>query len=911
MIDRTIMEESKPMWKKILLVLIVLAVAAGGRYWWLQRPADLRDSPQGQLPDTVTPLAYQLDLKIDPMQDGFSGTTSIRVKLNSESNRIWLHGQRLQVANATVTTAAGERFPVDYEEMADSGVAELRFNRTLAAQELVLAFEYRAPFDRTLNGLYLVEDGDERYAFTQMESHFARRAFPSFDEPRFKVPFTVSLTVPASLQAIANTPESQTEALGDGWKKILFATSKPLPTYLLAWAVGKLDVVEWQPIPSSAIRDHAIPLRGIATHGKGGQLKYALEQTAGLVQQLEAYFGIAYPYEKLDILAVPDFEAGAMENAGAIAYREQLLLMDEHAAIQQRRDFIATHAHELAHQWFGNLVTMPWWNDIWLNESFATWMENKIVKQFAPEMGFELDDLISANEAMHLDALASMREIRQPILNNADIAATFDGITYSKGAAVIAMFENFVGEAVFRRAVNQYLNRYAYGSATAEQFVAAIADAAGDERINAAFFSFLTQVGVPEISLSGHCEKGLVNATLSQSRFLPLGSQASRNSRWQVPVCVSAYGSFGSRKLCTLLTETEQSWQFELPACPSHIMPNANGRNYYRIKLAPADRQALLSKLNELPVTEAYTLADSFASGLSSGQLDINEYLVTVPTLAKHPNREVAMMPVSTLAFVHDYLVTGADRQTLERFYSRVYQPKLDAIGLTPVPGESADIRLQRNALIDFLSNVAHSERVRTPLRDWGKAYIGFDTDHALHPDALPTDLIPQALIVASQDFDAPFFEALMAQLDHTDDGVVRDYLIAALANADDPTLAANARDLVTGIGLRTNERMTIVYNQMSNAEQVDGLFQWFKSKYRVLRPLMPDGVQQQMPMLADRYCTPEQAQDVHDYFQPLMEDLPGGDRALDNTLEKIALCHAFVQAQPAIQWEPLSQALN
>lgn len=895
--------------KKFLIGLVIVAAAVAGWYGWQHQSPDRGDSPQGQLPDTIKPTAYQIDLTVDPAKDNFTGQVVIAAELTAPADRIWLHGERLQMQSATVVLASGETLTADYQEVGETGVAELRFGQTVAPQTLSLQFAYAAPFDRTLNGLYLVEDGGERYAFTQMESHFARKAIPSFDEPRFKVPFTVSLTVRNEHEAIANTPTVKVEPIGTEFKKIQFAPSKPLPTYLLAWAVGRLDVVEWQPIPASAVRSQAIPLRGIATHGKGGQLKYALQHTAGILQTLEDYFGIAYPYEKLDILAVPDFEAGAMENAGAITYREQLLLLDESASLQQQRAYVSVHAHELAHQWFGNLVTMPWWNDIWLNEAFASWMENKAVNRFAPAMGFELANHQDAQGAMGLDALASMREIRQPILDNADISNAFDGITYSKGAAVIAMFENYVGEEVFRRGVTAYLNRYAWGNATAEQFVAAIAEAAGDERINPAFFSFLTQVGVPEIQLSGHCQDGVVQATVKQSRYLPLGSAAARDLRWQVPVCLSAYGAFGQQKQCTLLTEAEQTWQFQLPSCPTHVMPNANGAGYYRFSLAPDEQSRLLQALPSLPLTEAYVLADNLNAALRAGRIDVNAYLAAVPTLAAHPSRHVALLPLGTLEFIRDYLVSSADRPVLERFYSALYQPRLAAIGLTPKADDNAEVRLQRTALVGFLSDVARHPELRSALRDWGKAYVGFAGDNSLHPEAVPADLVRPALVVAQQELGAPFFEALSAQLEKSEDGTVRGYLIGAMASADDPALAAEARERITSLDLRTNERMQIAYTQMDNPATADALFQWFKGKYKVLRPLLPEGVQKRMPMLGMRYCTPEKAAEVQAYFQPLMAELPGGERSLNNTLETITLCHAFVTAQPAIQWEPLAPA--
>ncbi len=894
--------------KKIALFLVVLVLVITGYYLWSHRPIDLRDSPQGKLGDQVQPLRYQIDLDVNPQRDEFNGHVAIDVQLLQDSNRVWLHGENLDVDKVTATLADGTTVKATYDEVGGSGVVELRFAQIISAQKITLTFDYVAPFDRTLNGLYLVEDGDLRYAFTQFESHFARRAFPSFDEPRFKVPFDVSLTVAANHKAIANTPVKAQETLADGRIKYVFATSKPLPTYLVAWAVGELDVVEWQAIPVSSIRDREIPLRGVATKGKGEKMKYALHNTAGIVQVLENYFGIPYPYEKLDILAVPDFEAGAMENAGAITYREQLLLLDESSSIDQKRAYASVHAHELAHQWFGNLVTMPWWNDIWLNEAFATWMENKTVMRWAPDWGFGLSQLKDANNAMQLDSLKSMREIRQPIQFNHEISSAFDGITYSKGAAVIAMIENYVGEETFQRGVQRYLNKYAWGNATAEQFVAAIAEAAQDDRINTAFFSFLTQVGAPQIAISAQCDHGKVNATLTQQRYLPLASKAPSSTRWQVPVCVKAYGNGLAQKSCTLLTEAEQKWQFELPACPTHFVLNADGAGYYRTQYAKTDWPLLLTHLQQMPLTESYTVAQSLGAAFESGSLNVNEYLQAVTHLARHPDREILTVPFTQLGFIRDYVVDKREREQLQNYYASLYQPLLTQLGFNGKDDEAVEQRLLRSSVINFMAFKAQDPAVRKQLAEWGNAYLGYGSDGQLHPDAVPADMIASAVEVAVNDGGEPVFRAAEKLLDETDDGTVRDHLIEAMSATHDAKLSAEMRGRVLGTGLRTNERMTVLISQLTgDLDQVDAAFQWFKGKYTFIRPLMPEGVQNQMPMIGIRFCSDEKYQEMQDYFLPKMEDQPGAQRALDNTLEKIELCTALVKAQPAIQWEPLS----
>ena len=285
---------------------------------------------------------------------------TISAQINSAQNHYYIHGNLLTVESVKLKTASGELIEGKYEQVDESGIAKLSFPKTIETGDVELYISYKAKFNEALEGLYRVKDGGLNYAFTQFESISARLAFPGFDEPAFKIPFDVSLTVKEGHVAIANTPVKKTTQLPNGMKRLDFMTSKPLPAYLVAFAVGEFDVVVWDDLPVTGVRNRTVPLTGLATKGKGDKLKYALENTQAILESLENYFQIPYPYLKLDIIAVPDFSAGAMENAGAITYREQLLLLDENSSQTSKRRYMMVHAHELAHQWFGNLVT-PYW----------------------------------------------------------------------------------------------------------------------------------------------------------------------------------------------------------------------------------------------------------------------------------------------------------------------------------------------------------------------------------------------------------------------------------------------------------------------------------------------------------------------------------------------------------------------
>ncbi|HVT37279.1 MAG TPA: M1 family metallopeptidase, partial [Nevskiaceae bacterium] len=409
------------------------ALAAMLLWWWASSPALAQDAaPIGELPRTAEPLSYQLHFILDPQADGYTAEASIRVRLHQAADHLWLHGRSLTITQAQWTDASGTQGSAQYQQVNDDGVARVDFGRELAAQDLTLSFQFSGRYNRTLEGIYKVSRGGDDYLVTQLEAIAAREVFPCFDQPSFKTPFDLSLTVPEKLVAVANSRQVGDERAAPGSKTLQFATTAPLPTYLLAFAVGPWEVSELSHVPADAQRKHPLQLRVIGPRGSRALLDYALKTTPAIVAELENYFGEAYPFDKLDLLAAPDFAFGAMENAGLIVYRESELLLDARASVETQQDYYLTNAHELAHQWFGNDVTLRWWDDTWLNESFASWMEGKIVDRIHPEWHAGVSELQTARAAMEEDSLISARRIREPIVQTSDIDAAFDNITSEK-----------------------------------------------------------------------------------------------------------------------------------------------------------------------------------------------------------------------------------------------------------------------------------------------------------------------------------------------------------------------------------------------------------------------------------------------------------------------------------------------
>ena len=416
-----------------------------------------------RLPLNAVPEHYSLKLTPNFETDKFSGNEIIDVRVQKATETITLNAVELTFETVKITSA-GSTQAAQVQLQPDSEMATLTVPKTVAAGPAQIHIEYTGDLNKKLRGFYLSKANGQKYAVTQFEPTDARRAFPSFDEPALKATFDITVIAPKQDTAISNGRiVSDTSGPGPDVHTIKFATSPKMSTYLVAFLVGQFDCV-------SGTSDN-IPVRVCATPGKQQYGEYPLKWAEDILHFYDNYYGIKYPYGKLDLIAIPDFEAGAMENTAAITYREDDLLVDPKAATTDHKKNVAlVIAHEMAHQWFGDLVTMAWWNDIWLNEGFATWMETKPLAALKPQWGMRQDEKLSDIEAMRVDSLQATRPIRTNAETSAQINELFDAIAYNKTAAVLRMVEAYVTPEVFRNGVNQYLKAHAYANATAEDF---------------------------------------------------------------------------------------------------------------------------------------------------------------------------------------------------------------------------------------------------------------------------------------------------------------------------------------------------------------------------------------------------------------------------------------------------------
>jgi alanyl aminopeptidase len=852
------------------------------------------EAPVGQLDQSVVPRHYRLELTIDPRQDRFSGQSEIDVTFNEPRDQLWLHGKNLDVTDVWLSDGSSERIAATYEERLDSGVALITLERPVAAGDATLHFSYNAPFNTSSNALFKIVRGENAYAASQFEPIAARQAFPGFDEPGFKVPFDLALVARADDVAVTTTPEKTYQVVDDGMVRRTFETTRALPTYLLAFAVGTYDLVDDGPIPPNDIRDRPLPLRGLTARGQGERMHYALKQTGGILTALEQYFGMPYPYRKLDLIAVPEGFGGAMENPGAITYNEWLVLMDENSSLDQRRATVAVQAHEMAHMWFGDLVTPDWWTDIWLNESFATWMSYKAANTFWPEGQFSRVTLQGALGAMQNDSLAAAREIREPITNSDNIEGAFDRITYQKGGGVLAMLERYIGEEGFQKGIRLHMERHADGIANADGFIASVAEGSGVGEVDAAFKSFIGQPGVPLVAVEVNCAEGQQpSIEVSQSRYAPLGSSIDPSaSQWLIPMCVS-YNSEGDRKSnCAMLRESKQTIVLDTEGCPSHLLPNADGAGYYRFSMNETWMDGLVEQASSLSAPEALVLADSLDASFRAGQAKAGSFVPGMAMLVNHPDWDVAESAMAKLEKSTDILSVD-ERNSVLPGLRNIVKPRY--LELAAASDENSEILHQR--MQEFLVVTARDPELRAQLAQQAAARIGLNGAPDLA--AVPVDEMESAFIAGVQDLGEPFFDLLLAQGVASEDPAFRGAAFGALAWVEDPLLVAKLQAAVMDGAFKGRELVKVLTQQMTHRTSSDLTYDWLIENGDAIIDMFPEFFRSRaVPALGSHFCSTKRADEWEAFIHAHADKIPGYERDLAQATESIRLCAALSEAQ-------------
>ena len=849
------------------------------------------EPPKLRLGDDVRPVRYRLDLTVIPQQDTFTGTIEIDLQVRKATDVIWLNARDLTIDRAQLT--AGGRTLAVKVQTSGTEFAGFAAASAIPAGPAQLRIEYHGAFNKVgSDGLFKLRDGGEWYVYSQFESIDARKAFPCFDEPNFKTPWQLTLHVNKPDAAVSNTPVQSETGEPGGHKKILFGETKPLPSYLVALGVGPFDFVD----AGKAGKNHT-PLRMIAPKGKAAQAEYAAQVTGPLLAELEDYFGVPYPYEKLDILSVPLF-GGAMENAGLITCVQTLMLRDPaQDSIDRQRTYALVVAHEMAHQWFGDLVTTAWWDDIWLNEAFASWMDSKIVHHWKPEWNTVIDEQNTRLGAMGGDGLVSARKIRQPIESNDDIANAFDGITYSKGEAVIGMFENWMGEDAFRRGVQRYIRQYAWRNATAGDFLDSLSSAGG-QPVGRAFSTFLDQAGVPLVSVRLSCgAAGGATLHLSQKRALPLGSTGSTRQTWQVPVCVRYGDGDATHRECTLLTEASMDWKLaEARSCPAFVEANADGKGYYRTRYEGDLLDKLLAAGGaRLSAAERVAALGDVDALTGMGEIKSGDALALAFAFAGDPVRQVVDSAIGIVAGVHDNMVPTELRPNYARFIDRAFGARARQLGWKAKAGEDAETRLLRSSIVPLVALWGVDGSLAAEARQLAAQWLADRT-------AVDPDIAGPLLNAAARTGDEAFFKQLLAELSRTEDRQQRGLILGAMGSFSDPHIARAALELVLKPDFDLREANALFLGPAGVPETRFLPFEFVKANYEAIVAKVPAGstfgLGVSLPFVGANFCDEKSGEELSAFFGPKVDRFAGTRRNLAQVLEGIRICTAYKAAQ-------------
>ena len=843
--------------------------------------------PLGPLPRVAVPERYRIALRIDPRADRFSGHVEIDVNFRNPRRSLFLHGLDLNVSGVTVRLKSGQSFAAHYDQVDPSGVARLIFVDPVPAGEATLVFDYDAPFDRSLEGLYKVVDRGDAYAFTQFETTDARRAFPSFDEPGFKTQFNITVIAPKNLRVIGNTPVFAASPAAHGMTETVFESTRPLPTYLIALAVGPLDVVDGGFAPPDRYRAKPLHIRGITARGNGKRIAYALALTPKIVVALENYFGIGYPFQKLDVLAVPDFAAGAMENAGAITFRERLLLLDPDSPLEQKRGSLTVQAHELAHQWFGDLVTPAWWDDIWLNESFAAWMEYKASAAVLPQMQFDTDTLRDGIDVMELDELPSARQIHQPIRNVDDLANAFDSITYDKGASVLAMFESYVGPEGWQRGIHAYLTKFARRNATAADFIGTIAATTAHPELVAAFNDFIDRSGVPYLQVRAGCTPPALN--FSQSAYAPSGFTPPQRL-WRVPVCIAD----GGTRSCKIGEGAAFALPLTAASCSAPPLPNAQGAGYYRFALDDAGWRQQIAGAAKLGPAEQITLLGNLFAGLRAGQAHAADVLALIRALAPAARWDVLKTLETRLLGLRQGLAP-ADLPAYRAFIASNFAPRFKTLGIAAKAGEAPADALARQYLAMLLVSEARDAGTVAALSAAAHADAAAPSDAPAHfAPELRAEALRAALIA-----DPAFAQTLLARFTTTNEEYVRHDIVYAFAGSDDAAVVGKLLELAPS-RIRIGELRYL--NQYMADEPVarTALWNYVGTHFDVLAKRLTKRGMAGTATILGKACDAGARAQADSFFRARLGEALGATRRIAHTEEQIDRCIALRNAKGA-----------
>ncbi len=838
------------------------------------------------LPTTVRPKKYQLRLQPDFSNFTFQGEETVDVEVVDSTAEIVLNAADLKINSAVLHRNGRSSTATNIVLASSRQTATLTFAERIPAGDASLEISFTGDLNDKLHGFYRSEytdpDGETRFlATTQFEATDARRAFPCWDEPAHKASFDLTLVIPSDLVAVSNNPVVEEVAVDGGLKSLRFGETPVMSTYLLAFIIGDLVAIHQQANERTTVGIYT-------TRGKEEQGRFALDTSVKLLGFFNDYFGIPYPLEKLDHIAIPDFAAGAMENWGAITYRETALLVDEENSSAGTRQRVAeVVAHEMAHMWFGDLVTMEWWDDLWLNESFASWMGTKAVDWLFPEWQMWTQFVnMDTTRALSLDGLKNSHPIEQEVKDPAEVSQLFDAISYSKGASVIRMLEQFLGPEVFRQGLSQYLSAHQYGNARTADLWSAL-EAASGQPVTSIMDSWTNQMGYPVLRVESNRTSEDLELTLHQERFVYDRLQDGDEQEpevWRVPVAVS---SAGGEPTSTVMDGRQAS--IRIPAAGTaagnpwfKINPGQTG--FFRVnysadgweKLVPAIQSLELSATDRLGIqNDAYALS-------RAGMLPVTQFLSMASAYNNENDASVWADLASNLRDVEVLLYNEPIYGAFQGFGQDLFRPAATRSGWDPRPGEGHMDALLRSTVLSQAGNYGDTE-VLAQAKDRFLRYL--EEPESLHPD-----LRGLAFSLAGQAGDRTTYDQLLELERNATLQEEKIRLLMALTRFNQPELLQETLERSISNDVRSQDTITVVTGVAANLKGRDLAWKFVKDNWPEFDRRYGSGGFGLMRLVSvsGHFTDEENLADVEKFFQE--HPVAAAERTIRQSLERMRL---------------------
>ena len=847
------------------------------------------DTSSYRLPTTVLPHHYRLTLVPDLGAATFTGEVSIDVSVEEATPSIVLNAAELTIES--VTLSSGGAAPVHGTATLDATEerAVLDFGGPVPVGPATLHLTFAGILNDKLHGFYRStftdQTGVERViATTQMESTDARRAFPCFDEPAFKATFEITLVVDHDLNAYSNSPVLDETVEPDGRRRVHFSPTMVMSTYLVAFVVGPLEHTD-------PVDVDGVPLRVVHPLGKGHLTSFALDVGAHALRFFADYFGIAYPAEKLDMVAIPDFAAGAMENLGCVTYRESALLVDPATAARVELERVAdVVCHEIAHMWFGDLVTMKWWNGIWLNEAFATFMEVLAVDAYRPEWQRWVSFGVEREAAMAVDGLHSTRPVEFPVGRPEEAEGMFDVLTYQKGGSVLRMLEQFIGPDVFREGIHDYLVAHAYGNTETHDLWDALEGASG-RPVATIMDTWINQGGYPLLTVGS-------DGSIAQQPFSYSGDPAGAiGSRWQIPVLHRWLGAEDDWIDTGLLT----AGRGHVDGGTGELLVNAGGSGYYRVAYGPDAVARLAGRLDELTPLERYNLVSDTWAATLAGKAHVADLLRLARALADSGEGDPSVWSVIIGAIgLFDRVVPEEGRPVLAAGVRSLLGPLADRLGWDPLDTDDERTPSLRAGVLDVLGTIGDDPGVRD---EASRRFAASETT-PLHGDTATT-----VLHIVAQSGGAAEFDTFLARYRGATNPQDEMRYLDALATFNEPDLVARAFELMM-TEVRSQDAPFVIRMMLWNRRNGPATWDRVVAAWDEFPAKFPSNTLPRMLDGARALCNPpELAAEVTAFIEA--HPLAAGGRTVDQILERLAVSVAFGRREAPGLAAALSEALG